>query len=359
MKKMKKTLALALACVMTVGLLASCGGGNQGGGSQPSGGTSAGQPSGGSSAGQPSGGATIEPQDLVMGTGSSGGTYFALGGAMANAMNNKLAEYQVTISAQASGASVENMNLINQGEMDLGIAMNNVAANAFEGTGAFSAPVTNVASIGVVYNEVYQIVANASTGAKNVEDLKGLKIAVGPAGSGTVGLTEKVLAAAGIDIDKDIQRQSDSFGDAATKMQDGHIDAACNVLAVPAASIQEMTTSMDLSYVNISDEILATIQADAPYFTRKVIEAGTYNGQTEDCNTITCKAALYCRADLDEETVYQITKAFYESGDEIAAAHATGKEVQLEGCLDGITTPIHPGAARYFTEKGITVPDNG
>ncbi|MCI8422871.1 MAG: TAXI family TRAP transporter solute-binding subunit [Lawsonibacter sp.] len=359
MKKMKKTLALALACVMTVGLLASCGGGNQGGTSQPSGGSSAGQPSGGSSAGQPSGGSTIEPQDLVMGTGSSGGTYFALGGAMANAMNNKLAEYQVTISAQASGASVENMNLINQGEMDLGIAMNNVAANAFEGTGAFSAPVTNVASIGVVYNEVYQIVANASTGAKNVEDLKGLKIAVGPAGSGTVGLTEKVLAAAGIDIDKDIQRQSDSFGDAATKMQDGHIDAACNVLAVPAASIQEMTTSMDLSYINISDEILATIQADAPYFTRKVIEAGTYNGQTEDCNTITCKAALYCRADLDEETVYQITKAFYESGDEIAAAHATGKEVQLEGCLDGITTPIHPGAARYFTEMGITVPDNG
>ena len=142
-------------------------------------------------------------------------------------------------------------------------------------------------------------------------------------------------------------------------MQDGHIDAACNVLAVPASSIQEMTTSMDLAYVNISDDILATIQADAPYFTRKVIPAGTYNGQTEDCNTITCKAALYCAATLDEETVYQITKAFYETGDEVAAAHATGKEIQLEGCLDGITTPIHPGAAKYFAEKGITVPDNG
>lgn len=302
---------------------------------------------------------TIVPQDLVMGTGSTGGTYFALGGAMANAINDKLADKKITITAQSTGASVENMNLINAGEMDLGIAMNNVAANAFDGVGAFSSPVTNVSSIGVVYNEVYQIVANAATSAKNVEDLKGKKVAIGPAGSGTLGLSQKIFTAAGLDPNKDIQPQSDSFGDAATKMQDGHIDAACNVLAVPASSIIEMTTSMKLAYVNISDDILETLQATEPYFVRKVIPAGTYDGQTEDINTITCKAALYCRADLDEETVYQITKAFYESGDVIAAAHATGKEVQLEGCLEGITTPIHPGAARYYKEMGITVPDNG
>lgn len=302
---------------------------------------------------------TIVPQDLVMGTGSTGGTYFALGGAMANAINDKLADKKITITAQSTGASVENMNLINAGEMDLGIAMNNVAANAFDGVGAFSSPVTNVSSIGVVYNEVYQIVANAATGAKNVEDLKGKKVAIGPAGSGTLGLSQKIFTAAGLDPNKDIQPQSDSFGDAATKMQDGHIDAACNVLAVPASSIIEMTTSMKLAYVNISDDILETLQATEPYFVRKVIPAGTYDGKTEDINTITCKAALYCRADLDEETVYQITKAFYESGDVIAAAHATGKEVQLEGCLEGITTPIHPGAARYYKEMGITVPDNG
>ena len=272
--------------------------------------------------------------DFIMGTGSSGGTYFALGGAMANAINNKLAADGITITAQSTGASVENINLMQAGEMDLGIAMNNVAANGFEGTGAFSAPTTNVKAIGVVYNEVYQIVANAETGAKT-------------------------FSAAGLDPAKDIQPQSDSFGDAATKMKDGHIDAACNVLAVPASSIIEMTTSMKLSYINIDDDILAAIQADAPYFTRKVIPAGTYPDQTEDCNTITCKAVLYCRADMDEETVYKITKAFYESGDEIAAAHATGKEVQLEGCLDGVTTPIHPGAAKYFKEMGIEVPDNG
>ena len=332
---MKKVLAIVLACLMVLSL-AACGG----------------------SGGETKASGEVKAQDLVMGTGSTGGTYFALGGAMANAINNKLKDLKISITAQSTGASVENCNLIQAGEMDLGIAMNNVAANAVAGTGAFSAPCDKVYAIGVVYSEVYQIVANAKTGAKNVEDLKGLKIAVGPAGSGTVGLSEKVFAAAGMDINKDIQPQSDSFGDAATKMQDGHIDAACNVLAVPAAAIQEMTTSMDLAYIDISDEILAAIQKEAPYFTRLVIPAGTYSGQTDPINTITCKAVLYCSKDLDEETVYQITKAFYESGDEIAAAHATGKEVKLEGCLDGVTTPIHPGAAKYYKEKGINVPNN-
>lgn len=359
---MKKTVSTVLA-VLLAATLAACGG------SKPAATTAAPAapaPASTTAAAPAAAETTAAPAaaasggaDLIMGTGSSGGTYFALGGAMANAINNKLAADGITITAQSTGASVENINLMQAGEMDLGIAMNNVAANGYAGTGAFSAPTTDVKAIGVVYNEVYQIVANASTGAKEVADLKGMKIAIGPAGSGTLGLSQLVLAAAGIDPQKDIQPQSDSFGDAATKMKDGHIDAACNVLAVPASSIIEMTTSMKLAYVNISDDILAQIQADAPYFTRKVIPAGTYPDQTEDCNTITCKAALYCRADLDEELVYKITKAFYESGDEIAAAHATGKEVQLEGCLDGITTPIHPGAAKYFKEMGIDVPDNG
>ncbi len=346
---MKKFLLLVLMSVLLLGSV-GCDG-NSGNAANSSNGGNGGN----SEASEPAAG----PQDFVMGTGSSGGTYFALGGAMANAINDKLAEDQITVTAQSSGASVENLNLINAGEMDLGIAMNNVAADAYEGKGAFNAPAQNFAAIGVVYNEVYQIVANASTGAKEVEDLKGLTVAVGPAGSGTVGLSELVLAAAGLDIDSDIKRQSDSFGDASTKMQDGHIDAACNVLAVPASSIVEMLTTMDLNFINISDDILAKIQEDAPYFMRKVIPAGTYGDkQTEDNNTITCKAVLYCRPDIDDETVYKITKAYYESKDVIGAAHTTGKEMDAQTALEGVTTPIHPGAAKYFEEIGVEVPQN-
>ncbi len=337
---MKKLLALSLACALSLTLLSGCGGGDEGGGSAASG-------SGGS------GGGGGTSQTLTMGTGSSGGTYYALGGVMATAMEHRLDG--ITISPQASGASVENMNMINAGEFDMGIAMNATAVLAHEGKDAFEGnAVTNVRAIGVVYHEVYQIVAAASTGAHNVEDLAGLKIAVGPAGSGTIDCTQAVLSAAGLSMD-DIEPQNDSFGDASTKMQDGHIDAACNTLTVPASSIQEMLTAMDLNYINISDEILATIQETQPYYSRYVIPAGTYDRQTEDINTITCEAVLYCRADLDEETVYQVTKAFYESADDIKAGHTAGKDISLEGALNGVTTPVHPGAAKYYEEMGIEV----
>ena len=192
------------------------------------------------------------------------------------------------------------------------------------------------------------------SGATSVADLKGLKVAIGPAGSGTAFTTGLVFNAAGLDVEKDVTGQQDGFGDAATKMQDGHIDASCGVLNVPASSIIEMTTSMQLSYVSISDEEIAAIQADAPYFSKLVIPAGTYSN-TEDFQTITCQAVLYCRADLDEETVYQITKSFYESADAIAAAHTAGRDIDVNNALDGITTAVHPGAARYFNEIGVSV----
>jgi len=316
----KRIAAIILAGAMLAGLLASCGG--------------------------------KDSNSLVMGTGSSGGTYFALGSAMAQAMNESMEG--ITITAQSSGASVENLNLMNAGEMDIGLAMNATAVNAWEGTGSFETASQNFRCIGVVYHEVYQIVADASTGAKYVTDLAGLKVAVGPAGSGTIGCTELVFEAGGMTLN-DVQAQSDSFGDAASKMQDGHIHAACNVLAVPASSIMEMTTSMKLSYIDITDEQLAYIQAKAPYYTRMVIPAGTYSDQTEDIYTITCQAALYCRADLDEEAVYQMTKALYESAAAIASAHSAGKDINLQSALDGITTPVHKGAARYYEEMGITV----
>ena len=242
------------------------------------------------------------------------------------------------------------------GEFDLGIAMNATADDAWNGRNAFAdtGEIKSFRAIGVVYHEVYQIVANASTNAKSVTDLKGLKVAIGPTGSGTAGTSDLVFKAAGLDINKDIQPQQDGFGDAAVKMQDGHIDASCAVLNVPASSIVEMTTSTELSYVSVSDEEIAKIQAEAPYFEKMVIPAGTYSN-TEDFQTITCQAVLYCRSDLDDDTVYNITKAFYESADEIAAAHPAGKDISLEGGLSGITTAVHPGAARYYEEKGITV----
>lgn len=344
---MKNRLTLAIATILALALVCT----GCGSSSSPA---SAAAPTSSGSAAAPSAASAkpAEASKYTMVTGSTGGTYYALGGAMANTWNAHLQNIQ--ISCVSSGASVENMNLLQTSEADLGISMNNVADAAWNGNDPFKSKYDNVRSIGVVYHEVYQLIADQKSGAKTIADLKGKRVAIGPVGSGTAGTSEMVFRLAGLDTTKDITAERDGFGDAAAKMQDGHLDASAAVLSVPAASIIEMTTSMDLNYIDIPDDILEKIQAEAPFYTRLVIPAGTYTN-TEPFNTITCQAALYCRKDMSEDEVYEITKAFYENAAEIAAAHTAGRDISLEGALDGITTPLHPGAVKYFKEKGLSV----
>ncbi len=293
------------------------------------------------------------PSQLVLVSGSTGGTYYALGGAMAASWNKHLDT--VNVSCIASGASVENMNLLQTGEADLGLAMNSIADAAWNGKAPFTSPMKDFRTLGVVYPEVFQMVASQASGATTLQGLKGKKVAIGPVGSGSAVASEIVFTAAGMDIAKDIQAQRDTFANAGAKMQDGHVDASSSVLVVPASSIIELKTTLPLNYIEIDDAVLAAIRKDYPFYTRFLIPAGTY-GNEAPIKTITCQAALYCRAELNEEEAYELTKAFYEFGGEVGATHAAGKYISLKTALDGITTPLHPGAARYFKEKGIVIP---
>lgn len=293
---------------------------------------------------------------LTISTGSSGGTYYALGAAMSNAWSSDMDN--VTINSISSGGSTENMNLLNAGEVQLGLSMNSIADNCYNGEGGYEATgaQTNFKTIGVVYPEVFQIVAGADTGATTVSDLAGLSVAIGPVGSGTATSSEIVFESAGLDISSDISLERDSFSDAVTKMQDNLLDASCAVLSVPASSITELETVKKVNFIDISDEELSNIQKEFPYFSRFVIPAGMYSN-TEDINTITCQAALYCATDLDDEIVYSITKSLYENAEQVALAHTAGAYIDIATALDGITTPLHAGAIKYYEEQGITIPD--
>ncbi len=293
-------------------------------------------------------------------TGSTGGTYFALGGAMANTWNEYLDNIQVT--SQPGGASVESINRVHAGEVELGMAMNNIADDAWNGRGSFPGEQRNFRAIGVIYPEVYQGVALKSSGIKTIDDLKGKRVAVGPVGSGTVVMTETVFTEAGMTFD-DVKAAYDGFGDAASKMKDGHLDAAFNVLAVPAAAIQDIMTARDIEVIEIGDDLYQKIKAKSPFFSQYVIPAGTY-GNEEDKLTVNCVAALYVAPDMPEDAVYDITKVWFEQTAHTAAAHqaaqwlvdelaAGNKHIMIEG----ITTPLHPGAYKYFTEIGLDIPD--
>jgi TRAP transporter TAXI family solute receptor len=295
-------------------------------------------------------------------TGSTGGTYFALGGAMANTWSKYLTNAQIT--SQPGGASVESINRVNAGEVDLGMAMNNIADDAWNGKGSFKSPLKNFRTIGVIYPEVYQGVALKESGIKSLKDIKGKKVAVGPVGSGTAVLSEAVFAEAGIDIKKDIKAEFAAFGDAANKMKDGQLQANFGVLSCPAAAIQDIMTARKIEIIEIKGELFDKIKAKYPFFSQYKIPAGTY-GNTEDKYTINCMAALYVKPDLPEDVVYDITKIWYEKTAEVAQAHAAAqwmadelKAGRLETALSGITTPLHKSAYKYFVEKGIKVPDS-
>jgi TRAP transporter TAXI family solute receptor len=291
-------------------------------------------------------------------TGSTGGTYYPLGGAMAAVWNKNLAD-KVQITPQPSGASVENLKRIGKGEAQLAMSMNNIADDAWKGQGASfqdTGAIKNLRTIGVIYPEVYQGIAAADSNIQSIADLKGKRVAIGPTGSGTAVVSKDIFAEYGLQF-SDFKPEYAGFGDASSKFKDGHIDANFGVLSVPAAAIQDVMTVRKVKIIEIPPDMVDKLKVKYPFFSKFVIPANTY-GNEKDAHTISMQAALYCQADLPEDLVYELTKAFYEKSADIAATHAAGKYIKLETALDGITTPLHPGAVKYYKEKGVTIADS-
>ncbi|WP_173434359.1 TAXI family TRAP transporter solute-binding subunit [Allosalinactinospora lopnorensis] len=290
--------------------------------------------------------------NLNMATGSTGGTYYPLGGEIAEVWSDNIEG--VNVSTQASGASVENMHLLDQDETELVMAVNGVAASAAEGTSDFEEESLSepgeIRALGNVYPEVMQIVATEESGIETVEDLEGQRVDIGPAGSGTEVAARQILEAYGISIDDVTEFQSD-FEDAASNLSDGQVDAAFAILAVPASSIEQVATGTDVNLVEISGEPAEQLIAEDESYSVMEIEGGTYQGVDEPVETLTNWATLYTKADLDEEVAYNLTKEMYEGAGSIG--HDVGGDIQLETALDGLgPIELHPGAERYYQEEG-------
>jgi TRAP transporter TAXI family solute receptor len=285
------------------------------------------------------------PSFLTMGTGSTGGTYFPLGGAMAQIWTNEIEDLRV--STQASGASVENLQLLVQGELDLAMAINGVASGALAGDVDLGGEDADIMYLGAVYKEVNQIVARADAGITTVEDLAGKTVAIGPPGSGTAVFAEALLERAGIELG---EARQETFGEAADLLRDGTIDASFGVLALPAGSLEEVGLAVDLVLVSLEGDLLAqTLEEDSTL--TEVAYDGQYESIDQSATLVTNWASLYARSDLHEDTACELTRVLYEHSEEIAAAHPVGSEIQLDTSQDGVAdVPIHPGAQRFYDE---------
>ena len=288
----------------------------------------------------------------AMGTGGTGGTYYAFGAVLGKQIEASTNFGCVAVSTDGSKANILG---IKQGTYQLGTVQSDVMAYAWQGTNTFAndGKIDSFRVIGGLYAEAVQLITTNEE-IKTVADLKGKTVSIGAAGSGVYFNAIDVLTAAGITLD-DITPAYQSFNDSAESLKDGKIDAAFVVAGAPTPAVTDLAMTKTARLVPIDGEIADKIMASCPYYTKYVVPAGTYNGQTEDVATITVKATLIVSADLDENTVYEMTKAIFDNIDAIKAVHAKGEELTIENATNGMTAPFHKGAAKYFAEQGVIV----
>ena len=292
---------------------------------------------------------------MTMGTGGTSGTYYGYGGVLGQYVKNKAGTDVVVVSTDGSKANIQG---IAAGDYQLGTVQSDVMAYAWEGTRSFEAEgaVDSFRTVAGLYAEAVQLVT-MDPSIKSVADLKGKAVSIGAPGSGVYFNAVDVLTAAGL-TEADINAQYQSFADSADALKDGKIDAAFIVAGPPTPAITELTTTNSAYLVPIDGEVADNLLASCPFYTIHTIPAGTYGGQTEDVQTVTVKATLIVSADASEEAVYALTAAIFDNAEAIAAENAKGAELSLENATSGMTVPFHSGAAKYFAEKGITVPTN-
>ena len=289
---------------------------------------------------------------MTMGTGGTSGTYYAYGGILGNQIKT---ETGITVNVVSTDGSKANILGIDVGNYQLGTVQSDVMAYAYAGTRSFETEgaLDSFRVIGGLYAEAVQLVT-MDPAIKSVADLAGKKVSIGAAGSGVYFNAIDILGAAGL-TEADIQPQYQSFGDSADALKDGKIDAAFIVAGAPTPAIQELCTTTDAYLVPVDGAVAEKLMASCPFYTTYKVPKGTYNGQSEDVETVTVKATLIVNATASEEDVYNLTAAIFNNIDAITAENAKGAELSVENATSGMTVPFHAGAAKYFAEKGVQV----
>lgn len=286
---------------------------------------------------------------VKLATGGNTGTYYSFG----TAVGQILGEDGLSFNIQSTGASKANIQLIDAKEVDMAIVQNDVMDYAYHGTDLFQADgaVTSFSAMAAVYAEVVQIVANPGSGIESIADLKGKNVSVGDAGSGVEFNAKQILEVYGITFD-DINKQNLSFSASADAYKDNKIDAFFCTAGAPTTAIMDLVTSKDILILGIEADKADALMAKYPFYTVYDIPAGTYTGVDQDVKTLAVKATFIVSNDLDETTVYNMTKALFERKADIVTAHAKGKELDVTYAVEGISIPFHKGAEKYFREVG-------
>ncbi len=290
---------------------------------------------------------------LNLGSGWVTAVYYPLGGAMSRIAHNEMDNISLTV--ESSGASAVNVKMIGSGDLDLAIVQNDVAYDAFYGVWRedfVANPIPNMRGMFTLHAEPVQLVAAADAGIETPADLAGKRVALGPIGSGAEINALQVLEAAGLTEDDLASAERLEAGESADFLRDGRIDAAFYTTGIGAAVIDELALMTDVVLVNIEGAITEQLMEEYPFYATVTIPADTYQNVPE-ANTVTVLAMVICREDISEDLIYDFISGIFDNIQTIHDAHPAGQMVTLETALDGMSIPLHPGAIKFFEEKGM------
>jgi len=293
----------------------------------------------------------VHAQNISIGTGGTAGVYYPLGGGFAAALSKHVPGMQAT--AEVTGGSVSNLQLIATGKPYIGFTMVDAAKDALDGTGKFTEKV-NLRTLLVLYPNRMHVVSTTATGIKTLKDLKGKRVSVGSIGSATEVMTSRLLEAVGVEV----QRERLSVAESVNALKDGKIDAFSWVGGLPTAGVTDLasTPGVTIQMIDHSEAIPAMVKKYGNLYYPDVIPMSTYKGMAADNKIASIANILVASADMSDETAYKIVKTIIEKREDLKLVHAAAGEIDAKNQKNAATpVPFHPGAMKYFKEKGISV----
>jgi TRAP transporter TAXI family solute receptor len=297
---------------------------------------------------------SAEQRFMTIGTGGVTGVYYAAGGAICRLVNKDRAQHGLRCSVESTGGSVFNVNTLKGGDLDLGFVQSDVQYLALKGAGQFrDAPFGDLRAVFSVHPEPLTLVAREQAGVKTFADFKGKRLNVGNPGSGTRASLEELLAAMGwtlADFSLASELKADEHGPA---LCDGKIDGFAYAVGHPSANIQDPTSTCGARLVPLTGPAVDRLVAEHPYYAKATIAAGLYPNNPGATETYGVLATLVASSATSEDRVYQVVKAVFDHFDEFKRLHPALANLTPEGMIrDGLSAPLHPGAVRYYRERG-------
>jgi hypothetical protein len=284
-------------------------------------------------------------------TGGTSGVYYPLGVTLSQIYGEVIADSKVQV--QATKASAENLNLLQAGRGEIGFSLGDSVSDAWKGNAdaGFAKPLDKLRAIASVYPNYIQIVALADANVKSLADLKGKRISVGAPRSGTELNARAILRAAGLSYNDFAKVEYLPFGESVELMKNRQIDVTLQSAGLGVAALRDLSAAVKVNFVPIPAEVVAKV-GDPAYQAAKV-PADTYEGQTADIDTVAINNLLVTHEKVSDDVAYQMTKGIFDNLERLGTSHSAARQIKLEKAAEGLPIPLHPGAEKFYREKGL------